>query len=231
MSFYNDYNQLKNKSRLQIYNNLISKKKTNKLNCEIKFPHNNNFLVKVKNKNEKLNMKTLEISKKNKLNTLESDKNKKDGEIGFLNLNKDENNDDEQINKTIIQTKKRFNTGLTKNDLLLDAFESNSDVSKNVMISELDIKLSNNDQIPITTQQNIENSNINKIKNKEIDFKNKIESNIKQYLKQNKEEKLNMVHNLTMTIKNIIKIKKEKINNKKGRKDKKPIIQKKIVIL
>lgn len=227
MNFYSEYIQLKNKSRFQIYNNLFSKLKNKRKKCGEKFDKNNNLFQKLKDKQKKINLKTLEISKKNKLNSLESSESEEDNEINFLNSIKYERIDRESSNKTIFKIKKQHDANFKENDLWIDLFVNNSDENKNIMVSELDIELSDNKQVLNTTRENYMNySNINKTKNKEVDFKKKIESSIKKYIKQNMEEKkLQMIKNLIITNKNFIKAKKKKIFTKNYKKCKKSKIQ------
>ena len=115
------------------------------------------------------------------------------------------------------------------NTLLSDLLSDTNSENKNVMVSELDIQLTNDElkQENNENNPNIENQNNEyKIKSSEDNFKKEIELNIKQFLKQNLEEKKRkQKNNLTesngnLTERSLIKIKKiaelNKINKNKN---------------
>ena len=72
------------------------------------------------------------------------------------------------------------------NNDLSDLFSNSSTDNKNVMVSELDIELSNS-QSNYHLNTDIKWNNINMVKKREIDFKKEIEQNLKKFLKKNQE--------------------------------------------
>ena len=120
-----------------------------------------------------------------------------------------------------------------ENDELSYLFSNSSTDNKKVMISELDIELSDSNSnsnyfidyknIKNHTSLNSENksNNINLYKKREIEFKKEIEQNLKKFLKKNQEKKINKsnntsnIHDKNFIFKKIINKEKEKyINNK-----------------
>ena len=108
------------------------------------------------------------------------------------------NNDEPNINnntikrKTNIYKKKKKNRTLDYegSSLISDLFSDTNSENKNVMVSELDIPLTNDELKQEYNSNTVNENNMYKIKNNEYSFKKKIELNIKQFLKQNLEEKI-----------------------------------------
>ena len=153
--------------------------------------------------------------------------------VKIIKVNKDEHNRNNNIIKkkpNIYKREKNRTIDYVKsNTLLSDLLSDTNSENKNVMVSELDIQLTNDElkQENNENNPNIENQNNEyKIKSSEDNFKKEIELNIKQFLKQNLEEKKRkQKNNLTesngnLTERSLIKIKKiaelNKINKNKN---------------
>ena len=153
--------------------------------------------------------------------------------VKIIKVNKDEHNRNNNIIKkkpNIYKREKNRTIDYVKsNTLLSDLLSDTNSENKNVMVSELDIQLTNDElkQENNENNPNIENqNNVYKIKSSEDNFKKEIELNIKQFLKQNLEEKKRkQKNNLTesngnLTERSLIKIKKiaelNKINKNKN---------------
>jgi hypothetical protein len=118
-----------------------------------------------------------------KVNVDKSKKNKKKDEIKYKN----KTNNDTDIS----------------NDLFS---KSNSSIEdKKVMISELDIELSNSSRKNFLTDYKIEKNDINMIKKRENEIKKQIEQNLKKFLKSNQEHKNENLKNDNKINKNLDK--------------------------
>ena len=152
--------------------------------------------------------------------------------INYMTPKKINNTKNEKKNnkKKIKNTKSENNIiNFDENDELSDLFSNSSTDNKNVMVSELDIELSNSNYL--TEHKNTKNNynmntegksnNINLFKKREIEFKKEIEQNLKKFLKKNQEKnsiKNNKVNNNNVNISNNEKndIQNNIINKEKG---------------
>ena len=152
--------------------------------------------------------------------------------INYMTPKKINNTKKEKKNnkKKIKNTKSENNIiNFDENDELSDLFSNSSTDNKNVMVSELDIELSNSNYL--TEHKNTKNNynmntegksnNINLFKKREIEFKKEIEQNLKKFLKKNQEKnsiKNNKVNNNNVNISNNEKndIQNNIINKEKG---------------
>ena len=145
----------------------------------------------------------------------EDDKNRNKENIGrIISVNKDENGSFKKKDN-IFNKKKNRTIDYTENSLLSDLFSDSNSENKNVMVSELDIQLTNDDLNQEYNSNTVNENNVYKIKNNEDNFKKEIELNIKQFLKQNLEEKKRKLKNNhienkgNLTDRNFIRIKKK----------------------
>ena len=111
-----------------------------------------------------------------------------------------------KVNKNNQSTKKKKeinnknkNKNKTNDEISNELFSiSNSSIDdKKVMISELDIELSNSPNNNFLTENKSDkNNNIDTIKKRENEFKKQIEQNLKKYIKSNQENKNNIKNNI-----------------------------------
>ena len=206
---------------------------SNDSNSESSFERlpNNGLPYTVKNINEINLNKYLENAKFTKKMTNdnikrgEDDKNRNKENIGrIISVNKDENGSFKKKDN-IFNKKKNRTIDYTENSLLSDLFSDSNSENKNVMVSELDIQLTNDDLNQEYNSNTVNENNVYKIKNNEDNFKKEIELNIKQFLKQNLEEKKRKLKNNhienkgNLTDRNFIRIKKKNESNKVSKHD------------
>ena len=142
-----------------------------------------------------------EVQKKNMINYMTPIK---------VNNMKNEKNNNNQMKKNIKSENNISN--FDENDELSDLFSNTSTDNKNVMVSELDIELSNSNSNYFTEHKIAKNNinmnaecksnNINMFKKREIEFKKEIEQNLKKFLKKNQEKnemKNNNDNNVTIS--------------------------------
>lgn len=180
----NDFNKINNNN-----NNNISKDKDNNTDAK----NNEN----IKNKKNSKNKNKIDENSNDIINKDEEDTNKDSilcDKFPFYGI------DNKSKLKYIIPNKfgnpqiNRNNIG-QNNEVLTDLFSDSSTDNKNVMVSELDIQLSNSQSFYFNknSTNNTENKpseyNIDTYKKIEKDFKKEIEKNIKRFLKKNREDK------------------------------------------
>ena len=121
----------------------------------------------------------------NKINFYDVQKNNIINYMTPIKVNNINNSKRKKKTKTENISNEKENNDEDNNDLS-DLFSNSSTDNKKVMVSELDIELSNsqsNYHLNTDTKWN----NINMVKRREIDFKKEIEQNLKKFLKKNQE--------------------------------------------
>ena len=214
----NNYLQEENKNEKK--NKLVDKKttvKTRVKNVEIDNNEESDSLVL----NEKMNF--YEVKRKDFINYMTPTK--------VRNLKNEKKNKNKNNKK---QKNDNSKNKLEEKEEISDLFSNSSTDNKNIVVSELDIELSNSNSNYFSEQKNIRNNmnlnseikfnNVNLLKKREIEFKKEIEQNLKKFLKNNQEKNNLQRNNIYINDNNnnnIINVEKDNhIDNKDNIKNK-----------